>query len=110
MIFYKNENFKNSIIFAIGRFIDINKGNLLLTYFLTLTYIFILNKKIKYLLISFIISLLIVSPYVVRNYEITNKIVITKSFGFNLWKGNNLLSKVEGNDKIYKNMRMIMKT
>ncbi len=103
LIFYKNENFKNSIIFAIpAALLILIRGEFLLTYILTLTYILILNKKIKYLLVSFIISLLIVSPYVLRNYEITNKIVITESFGFNLWKGNNLLSKVEGNDKIYK--------
>tara|TARA_B100001564_G_C20508501_1_gene609536 strand:- start:321 stop:875 length:555 start_codon:yes stop_codon:yes gene_type:complete len=44
---------------------------------------------------------MIVSPYILRNYTIVNKVVITESFGFNLWKGNNLLSKVEGNDKIY---------
>ncbi len=103
LIFCKNENFKNSIIFAIpAALLILIRGEFLLTYILTLTYIFILNKKIKYLLVGFIISFIIISPYVLRNYEITNKVVITESFGFNLWKGNNLLSKVEGNDKIYK--------
>ena len=40
--------------------------------------------------------LLIISPYVVRNYIHFNQIIIVKSLGYNLWKGNNELSTVEG--------------
>ena len=36
-----------------------------------------------------------------RNYKIFDTITITKSFGYNLWKGNNELSKVEGNPGIF---------
>ncbi len=102
LIFCKNTNLKNALIFAIPTsLLILIRGEFLLTYILTMIYIFILNKKFKYLLISFFISLIIISPYVLRNYTLTNKIVITESLGFNLWKGNNLLSKVEGNDIIY---------
>ena len=31
-----------------------------------------------------------------RNYITFNQIVLVKSFGYNLWKGNNQLSSVEG--------------
>ena len=41
--------------------------------------------------------MLIVSPYVVRNVILFETITITKSFGYNLWKGNNSNSLVEGN-------------
>ena len=37
-----------------------------------------------------------ISPYLYRNYNIFNVITITKSSGFNLLKGNNPKSKVEG--------------
>lgn len=42
---------------------------------------------------------LIVSPYVVRNYINFNNFILTKSFGYNLLKGNNPEFKVEGNFK-----------
>ena len=100
--FYKNENFKNSIIFSIyAGFLILIRGEFILTYILTLAYIFLLKKRFKFLIIAFLTSLIIISPYLVRNYTLTDKIIITKSSGFNLWKGNNLLSKVEGNDIIY---------
>ena len=41
-------------------------------------------------------TVLIVSPYLVRNYQIFGVITVTKSAGYNLLKGNNPLSKVEG--------------
>ena len=39
-----------------------------------------------------------ISPYLVRNYLVFEKITITKSFGYNLWKGNNIDSSVEGSE------------
>ena len=104
--FRNKENLKDSLLFSIfSSGLILIRGEFILTYFLTILYIFIVNKKLKYLLISVLICLVTISPYIVRNYNITNKVIITKSLGFNLWKGNNMLSKVEGNDKIYdKNM------
>ena len=46
--------------------------------------------------------ILIISPYVVRNYLVFNEVVIVKSLGFNLWKGNNELSSVEGYEDLSK--------
>jgi hypothetical protein len=45
---------------------------------------------------SFVITIFLVSPYLVRNYKIYGTITITKSAGFNLFKGNNPQSTVEG--------------
>ena len=96
------ENFKNSLMFSIfSSSLILIRGEFILTYFLTIFYIFIVNRKLKFLVISTLICLIMISPYIIRNYNITNKIIITKSLGFNLWKGNNILSRVEGNDKIY---------
>ena len=100
--FYQIENFFNVIMFSLlGGLLMLIRGEFLLTYILTLSFIFYFKKKIKFIVLSILISLIIISPYLIRNYNLTNKIIITQSFGFNLWKGNNLLSKVEGNDKIY---------
>ena len=39
----------------------------------------------------------------IRNYLHFNQIMLTKSLGFNLWKGNNELSSVQGYEE-YKNL------
>jgi len=48
-----------------------------------------------------LIAMLTISPYLARNYKIFNEITLTKSAGFNLWKGNNKYSGVEGAEEIY---------
>lgn len=45
-----------------------------------------------------LISIITISPYLTRNILTFDKITITKSFGFNLWKGNNINSGVEGSE------------
>ena len=41
-------------------------------------------------------AILILSPYLYRNYNLFNELTLTKSFGYNLLKGNNPNFKVEG--------------
>ena len=72
-------------------------------FLFTLILIYIIKKKITVILISSLFTILILSPYLIRNYIVFDKITITKSIGFNLWKGNNIYSKSEGSEKkIYK--------
>ena len=81
------------------------RGEFFLFYFFSLFYIYLLNKNLKNIILSFILVLIISTPYMIRNYIIFNEIAISKSFGYNLWKGNNSyiegfnLKGVEGNDK-----------
>ena len=51
-----------------------------------------ITNSIKIVIIVF----LVISPYVIRNYIHFNQVIIVKSLGFNLWKGNNQLSQVAG--------------
>ena len=48
-------------------------------------------------MLSLLITLLIISPYLYRNYQIFDELVLTKSFGYNLLKGNNPSKIIEGN-------------
>ena len=41
--------------------------------------------------------MIIISPYLYRNYQIFDQFVLTKSFGYNLLKGNNPSKIIEGN-------------
>ena len=76
------------------------RGEFILFYLLSIVYFFLFYKKnLNFFLITLIVTSLIVSPYIIRNYYNFNSFVITKSFGFNLLKGNNPEFKVEGNTK-----------
>ena len=93
-----NSSNKNIIIFSIICGLSLlTRGEFILILIPTLIYKFIFKKTnilnlIKILLISFII----VSPYLVRNYINFEKIHITNVIGEALWKGNNPSLKVEG--------------
>ena len=73
------------------------RGEFILIYIITLLYLLVKNKiKVFNIITIILFTLLVVSPYLIRNYTTFNKIILVKSLGFNLWKGNNQLSEVEG--------------
>ena len=94
----KNKNNKNLFIFSIfSGLLILTRGEFFLFYFFTIIYFFVFNeKKLKTLIISIILTSLVISPYIIRNYMNFDTIVLTKSFGYNLLKGNNPSLKVEG--------------
>ena len=97
--FYKSNKRKHLFIFSLfAGLLILIRGEFYLFYFLTLVYFFLfLEKNLKSFLISLIISLIIVSPYLYRNYLNFDTFTITKSLGFNLLKGNNPTYTIEGN-------------
>ena len=73
------------------------RGEFYLIFIISVVYLFVLKKlSLQKTTTIFLISLLVISPYLVRNYFTFNKITITKSVGYNLWKGNNPYTTVEG--------------
>ena len=54
------------------------------------------QKKLIKMIIIFLITIIVVSPYLYRNYNVFGVITITKSGGYNLLKGNHPNTKVEG--------------
>ena len=96
---------KNIIIFSMVSGLSILTRGEFILIFAGMIFFILLNKKIKF--INFVkitlIVLLVISPYLVRNYIHFNQIFIVKSLGFNLWKGNNQLSTVDGFENIEKN-------
>ena len=100
-VLIKNKTTKNIIFFSItSGLLILSRGEFLIIFAFTLFFIFIKKKMeiinlIKILMIVF----LVISPYVIRNYIHFNQFIIVKSLGYNLWKGNNQLSKVEGYGK-----------
>ena len=62
-----------------------------------------LKRDIKALAISLIITILVITPYLYRNHQNFDNLILTKSFGYNLLKGNNPKFKVEGNANFIEN-------
>ena len=103
--------FKYLIYFSISSgLLMLLRGEFFIIFLLTLLFIYMVNKNFNHIIVLFFASLILISPYLVRNYYIFEKVTITKSLGFNLWKGNNLYSLPEGSEKIYdKNMELKIK-
>ena len=92
----KTEKNKYLIFFSIiSALLIFLRGEFFLFYFFTM-FFFVLKKKFKVAIASLLITIFLVSPYMVRNYKIFGIITVTKSAGFNLFKGNNPRSTVEG--------------
>ena len=104
---------KHIFIFSVvGGLLILTRGEFLIFYFFTLFYFFIFNKKqFKIILVSLSLTILTISPYLIRNYFYFDNLTLTKSFGYNLLKGNNPSLKVEGDieliEKIKKDERNI---
>ena len=100
IIFLKEEKFKYIYYVSIlAGFLILLRGEFIAIYFVFS--LIVLKKKFLNFVILMIIPLIIISPYLKRNLDIFDKFTITKSFGYNLWKGNNNLSRIEGNSDIF---------
>lgn len=101
---FKQKKFNINTFLKFGVICGLNnllRGEFILLYFFTLFFLFFFKKiNIKKLTILILTTLVILSPYLIRNYITFNKLTITNSFGYNLWKGNNIDSKVEGSETI----------
>ena len=59
--------------------------------------------NLKKIVIIILLTTFVISPYLARNVILLDTATITKSIGYNLWKGNNSASNVEGNPKFETN-------
>ena len=72
------------------------RGEFFIFVILSIIYLYLKQKSLTKILLISLITLLIISPYLFRNYNIFGVITITKSGGYNLLKGNNPRTKPEG--------------
>jgi len=98
----EKKNFSSIIYLSIvGSFLILLRGEFFAIFLLSLFFlIFFFKIPFRKILLIFSITFIILSPYLIRNIVVFEEIVITKSFGYNLWKGNNPNSTVEGNPQI----------
>ena len=107
-LFNYNKNIKNLLLFSFfsGLLILIRGEFFLFYFFIIIYFFFFIEKNIRFIMISFIVVSMLVTPYIFRNYQNFDKLVLTKSFGYNLLKGNNPSFKVEGDYEIIKKIQI----
>jgi len=105
--FLKKRNFLSIFLLSfIGGLSILLRGEFVLILLISFLYLFFYFKiTIKNILLMIIIILLTISPYLIRNIVVLDTITITKSLGYNLWKGNNPNSLVEGGVIIDESLR-----
>jgi len=96
--FINEKNLSSLFLFSlVGGLLILLRGEFFIIFLLSLLYLILFFKiRIKKILLIVLITLITISPYLIRNVLVFNSITITKSFGYNLWKGNNPNSTVEG--------------
>ena len=95
----KKQNYLYLTLFSIvSGLLILTRGEFILFYFFSIFYFFVyLKRSYKNVIISIILTSLIITPYLKRNFENYGTLVLTKSVGYNLLKGNNPLAEAEGN-------------
>lgn len=72
------------------------RGEFLILFIICLIAWYFEVRKLNKILISILITFILITPYIIRNYNNFGQFVITKSFGFNLWRGNNVIADLNG--------------
>ncbi len=75
----------------------LTRRDFILIYFFSIIYSFIFFKiSLKKILLILLVTSITISPYLIRNYNSFDKIIIHSGLGYNLWKAYNTHAKVEG--------------
>jgi len=88
--FVKKKNLSSIVIFSfLSGLLILLRGEFRIIFVLSLLYLFFFFKiSIKKILLIFLITLITISPYLIRNFIIFEKITIVETSGYNLWHGN----------------------
>ena len=99
----KKNNFYNICFLSLASgLLILLRGEFIALFLLSILYLALFIKiNLKSILIIILLTFVVISPYLMRNIIVLDTITITKSIGFNLWKGNNPQTDVEGKNYIY---------
>ena len=99
---FSKKNIQNLLFFSfISALLILIRGEFVIFFFLTIVYIFVYYKlDVKPFLIVSLVTCIFISPHLIRNYIVFDQLILTKSFGYNLLKGNYKQFKVEGNPAV----------
>jgi len=103
----KNRDILSIIFFSfISGLLILLRGEYAVIIIFSLLYLFIFFRtSLKKISLIIVIIFITISPYLIRNIIIFESVTITKSIGYNLWKGNNSNSAVQGSELINKDLQ-----
>ena len=103
----KKKEILSIVIFSfVAGLLILTRREFVAIFILSNLYLLIFNKiSIKKFFLIILVTLITVSPYLIRNVLIFEKITIQAGFGYNVWKANNPNSKVEGSTFIDENLQ-----
>ena len=94
----KKNNFFNICFLSLtSGLLILLRGEFIALFILSILYLTLFTKiNLKNITIIIFLTIIVISPYLIRNIILVDKIIITQSIGYNLWKGNNSEADVEG--------------
>lgn len=103
----KNKDILSIIFFSfVSGLLILLRGEYVAIIVFSSLYLFIFfSVSLKRILLIILITFITISPYLIRNIIIFESPTITKSIGYNLWKGNNSNSIVQGSELIDKDLQ-----
>lgn len=104
----KFNKYKYLILFSvISGLLILTRREFIIFFIVTIFFLFFFAKiNLKKILLVILIASLTVSPYIIRNYIIFDKIIIQAGFGYNVWKAYNPLAKVEGSTIVSEELKI----
>ena len=105
----KKNNFFNICFLSLtSGLLILLRGEFIILFILSTLYLALfLKMNLKHITMIILLTIIVISPYLIRNIILVDKIIITQSIGYNLWKGNNSEADVEG--KYYDDLNIIEK-
>jgi len=98
----KNNLFNICFLSLTSGLLMLLRGEFIALFLLSILYMALFLKiNLKSVIMILLLTTVVISPYLIRNIVSVEAITITKSFGYNLWKGNNPTSTAEGNTPLY---------
>jgi len=103
----KNKDLLSIIIFSfIAGLLILTRREFIAILIISSVFLFIFFQiPKKKILLIFLVTSLTISPYLIRNFLIFEKVIIQAGLGYNVWKANNPNSKVEGSNFIDDNLQ-----
>ena len=103
----KKDNFFNICFLSLtSGLLILLRGEFIALFLLSILYIALfLRIKLKSIVMIILLTTVVISPYLIRNIILVDTVTITKSLGYNLYKGNNPNSTVEGNANFDLNLK-----
>ncbi len=93
----KNNFFNICFLSLASGLLILLRGEFIAFFLLSILYMTLfLKMNLKSIIMVIFLTIAVVSPYLMRNLMLVDTMTITKSIGYNLWKGNNPNATVEG--------------